>query len=147
MELDKKPKPCHPIILPFNMDPEQESIYFSCIVCNGAVAGDGQPDISKLSLVIYCIYTNKHFWESAHFARHLAQTCSCAQVCYASAHALGHAHRLSVTHSQIDTHTINRNGGGAFLFFFSGHSHKQGFFKVSGKVPPSFLPFSLSLKE
>lgn len=43
------------------MDPEPESGYFFCIVFNGAGAGDGQSDNSKLSLVTYSIYTNKHF--------------------------------------------------------------------------------------
>lgn len=96
-------------------------------------AGAGQSYISTLSLVTHTIYTNKHSHAVSY--RHVAVHAYVTQT-----------HRLTVTHSQTDTH--DRNGGGAFLFFFcfvfcSGHSHKQVLFKVSGKVPHS----SLSLKE
>lgn len=95
-------------------------------------AGAGQSDMSTLSLVTHTIYTNKHSHAVSY--RHAAVRAYVTQT-----------HRLTVTHSQTDTH--ERNGGGAFFLFCfvfcSGHSHKQVLFKVSGKVPPS----SLYLKE
>lgn len=119
MALDKKSKPCYPIILHFKMDPEPESVYFSALF-NGAGPGRGSRHLYAELSDTHTIYTNKHFWEGAHhLACHLAQACSCAHVCYAGAHTLRHTQ----THRQ----THNRNGGGVFFFFLFFSS----FFRVT----------------
>lgn len=105
--LDKKTKPSHPIILHFNIDPEPVIFFLHCLMEQG-------PGISKLSLVTYNIYTNKHFWE---LARHLAQTCSCVRGCYAGAHTLRHTHTDSRLYAHRQIRTIEKGGGVLFCVF------------------------------
>lgn len=130
--LDKKSKPCHPINLHFKMDPEPESVLSALF--NGAGAGDGQSDIAKLSLVTYSIYTNKHFWESAHsygiLHRHAAVHTYIMQVL-----TLRQTHTRDYTLTYRQTHTIET--AVVWVFFRVTVTNKSSV--VSGKVPPSSL--------
>ncbi len=74
--LDKKSKPCYPIILHFKMDPEPESLLIFSALLNGAGAVDGQSDISTPSLVTYSIYTNTFGRAHTH-----TKSCTDMQLC------------------------------------------------------------------
>lgn len=110
------------------MDPEPECYVFSALF-NGAGPGDGQSDISKLSLVTCSIYTNKH--TNSHAT--CMQTWSCACMLHSHTHTQLLTGRWAHKHKQTNNGVGFLRGGGA------GHSHKQLLFKVSGKIPPSSL--------
>lgn len=79
------------------MDPEPECYVFSALF-NGAGPGDGQSDISKLSLVTCSIYTNKH--TNSHAT--CMQTWSCACMLHSHTHTQLLTGRWAHKHKQTN---------------------------------------------